>query len=160
MKFVVLTKHQHSASARTAPTQYECGPHSKLIFQTHYHSQRHTNFLKIGHFRRIFWKFPNLLKKFDSQKLVNLSMSLDIELINWGFFPNFYLNFLGGSAGARLESLITKGHSAGTGEHSKILGNLFLYNCNLYLYLFIWRSLKIYVFAINPYPSILNHVKY
>ena len=115
----------------TAPTQYECGPHSSLIFQAHYHSQRHTNFLKISHFCRIFWEFSknlrkentNLMIKFDSQKLGNLSMSQKHRINSNLFFSIFtFWVVVRVRVQVCLETLIKQGHSTGAGEHSKILG--------------------------------------
>ena len=46
--------HWHSVSTHTVLTLCQYGPHSKLIFQEHYHSQRHS---EIIHFWRIFCEF-------------------------------------------------------------------------------------------------------
>ena len=63
--------HWHSVSTHTVLTQCQYGPHSKLIFQEHYHSQKHS---KIIHFWRIFCEF---LKKSKFHEL-------------WNFFKHWY----------------------------------------------------------------------
>ena len=61
--FISVHGHWHSVSTRTILTLCQYGPHSKLIFQEHYHSQRHS---RIIHFWRIFCEFlkknPNFMK--------------------------------------------------------------------------------------------------
>ena len=55
--------HWHSVSTHTVLTQCQYGPHSKLIFQEHYHSQKHS---KIIHFWRIFCEFLKKSKFYES----------------------------------------------------------------------------------------------
>ena len=91
--------HWHSVSTHTVPTKCQYGHHSSLIFQEHYHSQRHSKssiFVEIlEKFWRIFWIFLWFLQKIQSslkyyyQKLVN----------HWNSCT-FFITFLGGSMGA------------------------------------------------------------